>query len=343
MRAVIAIHIAFVLLWGLSCAEKTERRSPSNAPDRPVHSPAAKAAEPPKPPPPDTAPPEAPGPKFEGDPPEVLPCGTPPGEMVCIPGGPFILGSDDGPEPARPQEVVWVQTFYMDKNEVTYGDYQACAARRKCDEAKPLYFDFNAPDQPMNGASWFAAKKYCEAHGKDLPTEAQWEKAARGTDGRLYPWGNEVATCELAVIEDASGKGCGRRKRGKHPEKGKVWPVGSKPPGPNGLYDMAGNSYEWVRDWYTESYAACGDACRGVDPEGPCGGEVPCKGYRRKVVRGGSWYWGPEHATTIYRRAHVPSNNPYHHFGFRCAAAAPAKAEPTPQPAGMKEPPEKNI
>ncbi len=322
MRTVIVtIHLAAVVFGGLSCAKKDEGAPevspPSNAPPPAAHSPAPEKT----PPKPDASVEKAPGPEFKGEHPEALPCGTPPPDMVCIPGGPFIRGSNDGPEPARPEEVVWVQTFYMDKNEVTYADYQACARSRKCEEAEPLYADFDAPDQPMNGAGWFAAKKYCEAHGKDLPTEAEWEKAARGTDGRLYPWGDQVATCELAVIEDASGKGCGRKKKGKHPEKGKVWPVGSKPPQQNGLYDMAGNSYEWVLDWYSDSYEACGDACRGVDPKGPCDGAVPCKGYRRKVVRGGSWYWGPEHATTIYRRPHVPSNNPYHHFGFRCAAA----------------------
>jgi formylglycine-generating enzyme required for sulfatase activity len=86
---------------------------------------------------------------------------------------------------------------------------------------------------------------------------------------------------------------------------------------------MVGNSYEWVADWHSASYAACGDACQGVDPRGPCAGREPCKGHRHRVVRGGSWYWGPAHATTVYRRRHIPANHPYiHHFGFRCAASA---------------------
>jgi len=270
--------------------------------------------------PPTPAPEKPTGPVFDGPHPKALPCDTPPEGMVCIPGGPFIRGSNDGPEHSRPEAVIWVQTFYMDINEVTYAQYQECARTGRCDDARPLYRDFDAPQQPMNGASWFNALKYCKKHGKTLPTEAQWEKAARGTDGRLYPWGDEPATCERAIIKDESGRGCGRMKTGKRPEKGKPWPVGSKPPGPNGLYDMAGNSWEWVIDWYSDSYDACGESCRGVDPRGPCDGEVPCRGYRRKVVRGGSWYWEAEYATTVYRRPHVPSNDPFHHFGFRCAA-----------------------
>ena len=93
-----------------------------------------------------------------------------------------------------------------------------------------------------------------------------------------------------------------------------------------GFVDMSGNAQEWVYDWHSQSYAACGADCLGVDPRGPCGGAEPCTGHRRRVVRGGSWYWPASHSRTYRRRAHMPSNRPYHHFGFRCAAS-PAEAE----------------
>ncbi len=255
--------------------------------------------------------------------PTALPCEAAPQAMACVPGGDFLRGTDGRPKDARPKATVWVQTFYMDVDEVRTGDYQACVKAKKCTPAKALYADFSHPDQPMNGGSWHDAVKYCKAQGKHLPTEAEWEKAARGTDGRTYPWGEARATCKLAVIKDARGRGCGRKKRfGKHPEKGRTWPVGKKPAAMYGLRDMAGNSYEWVADWYSPSYAECGKDCVGPDPKGPCRGADTCPGHRQRVVRGGSWYWGWEHARSFYRRAHVPSNKPAHHFGFRCASSA---------------------
>ncbi|HWN67904.1 MAG TPA: SUMF1/EgtB/PvdO family nonheme iron enzyme, partial [Haliangium sp.] len=266
--------------------------------------------------------------------PQVRPCATPPAGMACIPGGPFLRGSDQGPPAARPAAEVWVQTFYMDIDEVTVAAYRACVAAGSCRKAGPRYNDFDRPSQPINGVSWYDARDFCAAHGKHLPTEAEWEKAARGTDGRVHPWGNEPATCERAVIQDRTGRSCGVPKQGKKPEVGRVWEVGQKPPGVHGLRDMAGNSYEWVADWHSASWAACGDACLGVDPTGPCAGREPCKGHRHRVVRGGSWYWGPEHATTFYRRRHIPSNHPYfHHFGFRCAASSAEAARLTARPA----------
>lgn len=265
-----------------------------------------------------------------------------PGDMSCIPGGPFIRGRDDGPDNERPQATVWVSTFLMDRNEVTYAAYKACEKAGDCNQGGPQYLDFDRPEQPINGITWYDADKYCRAHGKRLPTEAEWEKAARGTDGRLYPWGNEVATCERAIIKgESEGRGCGLEKtKGDKPETGRPWPVGSRPPNQFGLYDMAGNSWEWVSDWYTSSYEACGEACAGVDPQGPCAGEETCDGHRRKIIRGGSWYWPADHATSVYRRAHVPRNQPFHHFGFRCAASLQPgealSAEPlaTPDAAG---------
>ncbi len=251
----------------------------------------------------------------------ALPCNAvAPADMVCIPGGPFVRGSDQGPDNARPQSTVWAQTFYMDLHEVTYSQYEACEKDGGCNAARPRYTDYDHPNMPMTGVSWFDAVKYCELNGKRLPTEAQWEKAARGTEGALYPWGDEPITCERAIYRDKSGRGCGLEKQFSKPETGRPWDVGSRPAGVFGLFDMVGNSWEWVDDWYSKSYAHCGEACIGVDPRGPCGGEPTCATTRNKVVRGGSWYWEDEKATGVYRRAHVPNNEPFHHFGFRCAA-----------------------
>ena len=146
--------------------------------------------------------------------------------------------------------------------------------------------------------------------------------AAAPHDFDIYPWGNETPTCKNAVIMDDKGRSCGVTKRGKNPEKGRVLEVCSRGESRYGLCDMMGNAEEWVADWYTDSYEACGADCAGIDPKGPCGGDdgEKCGKLRYKVVRGGSWYWPVEHATGIHRRSHVPSNNPGHHFGFRCAA-----------------------
>jgi formylglycine-generating enzyme required for sulfatase activity len=216
-------------------------------------------------------------------------------------------------------ETVWVQTFHIDLHHVTNEEYRQCVAAGDCPKAGPRYRDFHHSRQPVTGVGWHDAVRYCEARGKRLPTEAQWEKAARGTDGRTYPWGDEPATCERAVIKDHRGRSCGVPQKSRMPWKGRPLDVGSRPAGIHGLFDMAGNSWDWVRDWYAP-YRDCGDECRGVEPLGPCAGKEPCGRLRRRVVRGGSWYWDASRATTWYRRAHVPSNDPFHHFGFRCAA-----------------------
>ncbi|MCA9667233.1 MAG: SUMF1/EgtB/PvdO family nonheme iron enzyme [Myxococcales bacterium] len=265
----------------------------------------------------------APAPSKLPDGKPIIACAKAPEGMACIRGGPFLRGTNrKWPRNARPQATVWLQTFYMDKTEVTVAAFNACVKAKKCKPAKTWYSDYSRPRQPKVGVSWFDARNYCRAMGKHLPTEAQWEKAARGSDGRLHPWGNQRATCKRTVIKDHRGRSCGVKKlKGKHPEKGRTLVVGSRPPNQFGIYDMAGNAQEWVADWYTTSFARCGKDCLGVDPKGPCGGADKCPGYKLKMVRGGSWYWPAEHATCVFRRPHVPKNRPYHHFGFRCAAS----------------------
>ncbi len=254
----------------------------------------------------------------------TTPCGVVPQDMACVPGGWFLRGTDRGQPAARPASWVWVQTFLLEKTEVTNGAYRACVARGACEPAGPRYVDFDHPRQPITGVSWYQAKRYCEAQGRRLPTEAEWEKAARGDDGRRYPWGDEPADCRRAIIlQPGLGRACGRRKRGGHAEKGKPWPVASRPAERLGIYDLGGNVQEWVFDWFSESWAACGTDCAGPDPKGPCQGAENCPGHDFRVVRGGSWYWPASHAFTWRRRPHRPENRPFHHFGFRCAASAP--------------------
>ena len=264
----------------------------------------------------------------------ILPCKDVPEGMQCIPGGKFLRGLNDDPhtkckQPSYnkkgvintfPQDEIWLQTFYMDTTEVTNKAFRECIKNKECKKAGPLYIDFDRDEQPITGISWYDADNFCKKQGKRLPTEAEWEYAARGPNGDIYPWGNAPeASCENSVIMNEKGRSCGQTKKGKNPEKGRVLAVCSRPASRYGLCDMIGNAEEWVADWYSNSYEVCGDSCKGINPKGPCNGAEQCPGYRYKSVRGGSWYWPAEHATGVHRRSHVPSNDPAHHFGFRCA------------------------
>jgi len=265
-------------------------------------------------------------------------CAAAIGGMACVPVGSFVRGvADDlhrcrqGGQPADgtaawlPRATIWLDAFLIDLTEVSNAAYRGCVERNKCNNVRPLYTDFDHPDQPITGVSWHDADRYCRAVGKRLPTEAEWEKAARGTDGELNPWGDAPATCDKAVIEDASGRSCGVARRGGLIGGGRVLAVKSRPPGRYGLYDMVGNAEEWVADWWASGKDDCGDGCFGKNPKGPCSGASHCPGHQHKVVRGGSWYWPAEHATGHHRRRHLPDNprEAYHHFGFRCAADPP--------------------
>ena len=260
-------------------------------------------------------------------------CGTAPASMSCIEAGQFVRGSNstefvceqsgqprDEHQSAWPEQRIWVDTFYMDQTEVTNEAYQRCVAAGICEDDGPAYRDFDAPTQPITGTSWYNAVAYCRAMGKHLPTEAEWEKAARGGDGELNPWGNAAANCENAIIMNDEGRACGVNKRGSHPENGRVWEVASRPAWRYALHDLVGNAGEWVFDWWSRDYAECGQACSRPNPQGPCDGAEDCPGYRHRTVRGSSWYWPSVCATGTHRRRHVPSNDPMHHFGFRCAA-----------------------
>jgi len=269
--------------------------------------------------------------------PVVEPCGAVPEGMACVPAGPFVRGAEadrhDCPQggqrrPYRgvnaPRMTIDLDAFLMDLTEVTVSEWGGCVAARVCKRAGPLYRDFDRPAQPIVGVSWFDADTFCRWKGKRLPTEAEWEKAARGPDGEANPFGDAPLTCANAVIMDDRGRSCGVDNRSERAGTGRVLEVRSRPPGRYGIFDLAGNAEEWVADWWTPSYAACGAACAGKNPKGPCDGARSCEGMTWRSVRGGSWYWPAEHASGFHRRRHFPANEAktFHHFGFRCAKDA---------------------
>jgi formylglycine-generating enzyme required for sulfatase activity len=247
-----------------------------------------------------------------------------PGEMVDVPAGEFQMGcnvadDDECSTDELPYHAVTLSAYKIGKYEVTVGEYQQCVTNGACNNSSgEIHYNTNADDpacnlgaegkenHPMQCVTWYGAKAYCEYLGQRLPTEAEWEKAARGTDGRKYPWGNEIATCDHAVMFDsnAGGGGCGADG---------TMPIGSKEMGksPYGAYDMAGNVWEWVNDWYDLSYYTSSPA---NDPAGPETGE-----YR--VLRGGSW--NDYNVIHDLRTVHRNYGNPGYYLdrddGFRCA------------------------
>jgi len=174
-----------------------------------------------------------------------------PGDMVLIPGGTFQMGSPEGvgDDDEHPQHAETVATFCMDKTEVTVAAYRACVDRKACSEPnKGTYGNWGMAgrdDHPINYVDWKQAKTYCESSGKRLPLEKEWEYAARGAEGRTYPWGDKPAPSnQLCWNGEGSDLGKGTRTS--------TCKVGSHPAGntPLGLQDMAGNVWEWVDDLY---------------------------------------------------------------------------------------------
>ncbi len=230
--------------------------------------------------------------------------------MVYVPAGEFLMGSSDSDRDAagdeKPQHLVYLDAFWIDQTEVTNAQYKQCVQDRKCNASEYANNSkYNDDTQPVVGVGWDDAKAYCEWVGRQLPTEAQWEKAARGTDGRIYPWSDQKATCEYAVMNDGSGNGC---------SKGAAWAVGSKHQGasPYGALDMAGNVWEWVTDWYDRDYYSSSPA---RNPQGPSAGEF-------RVLRGGSWLSDYSSDRAAYCSSNMPTLRSYF-VGFRCVVVLP--------------------
>ncbi len=238
--------------------------------------------------------------------------------MVLIPAGNFIMGSDNVDASGKseefgfnepwflnehPQRKINLHAFYIDKYEATNGDYKKfleATGRYSKEEISEIIKKFKLGNEkdPLRTVTWHDANSFCKAIGKRLPTEAEWEKAARGENGFEFPWGNEWNPDYL----NAGG------------EEVDVMPVGSYEKGksPYGVYDMAGNVMEWVEDWY-EAYP---DA-KYVSPR---------YGKKRKVVRGGGWggigHYVIPHFFRMAYRYNYPADKAFNDIGFRCARDA---------------------
>ena len=230
-------------------------------------------------------------------------------EMVYVPAGEFSMGSESGDIDEKPVHTVYLDAYWIDKYEVSNGQYAKCVAAGDC--TKPSYTKsytrsnyYGNPEYdnyPVIYVNWNQAKDYCQWAGGELPTEAQWQKAARGTDGRIYiyPWGNERPDSRLANYDGNIGD---------------TSPVTDYEAGasPYGALNMAGNVREWVNDWYGSNYYSTSPT---RNPSGPSSGE-----YR--VLRGGSWNDSNRIIRAAYRNNNYPTDaNGYN--GFRCVLPQP--------------------
>jgi formylglycine-generating enzyme required for sulfatase activity len=229
----------------------------------------------------------------------TAPSGTKGGEMVRVPAGEFIMGSDNGSADEKPVRRVYLDEFFIDKSEVTNEQYNQCVSAGPC-SPNNKYDGFTDLQQPVVGVDWNQASTYCSWAGKRLPTEAEWEKAARGTDGRTYPWGEGI-DCSKANYGDC-----------KH---GKTKPIGSYPSGasPYSAMDMAGNVWEWCSDWYDENYYG-----RGVQLNAPTRNPTGPTSGKYRVLRGGSWVSDPSNLRASARNWCNPDYRSGL-YGFRCA------------------------
>ncbi len=255
---------------------------------------------------------------------------------IAIPGGSFYMGSDDDLPMEKPAHQVSLAPYCMDEFEVTVADYKACSDSGRCKRAgtvnawdgiKPeesKAFDplcnIRDPDSkarhPINCVEWDMADKFCHEQGKRLPTEAEWEFAARGPDGRKFPWGDDdPASAHL----NACGKECMAwgQKNGIDEKPmytvddgfANTAPVGSFPKGASryGIQDVVGNVWEWVADWYAPYTKD-----ESKDPKGPESGEA-------RVIRGGAWNASvPAWVRPTFRYRDAPTKRSYG-IGFRCA------------------------
>jgi formylglycine-generating enzyme required for sulfatase activity len=248
-------------------------------------------------------------------------------EMILIPAGTFEMGSELGNEDEIPVHMVYLDNFYIDKYEVTNEQYAFFLTYMGNQEEDGEFwydaFDFDSrihpggdkwtvetgfENFPVINVTWYGAQAYCQfrAHGGRLPTEAEWEKAARGVEGFIYPWG------DLWLDNFANASEGDRYSQ--------LGPVGRFPGGasPYGILDMAGNVQEWVADWYASDYYQNSPA---ENPMGPDPGKPA-----RRVLRGGSWNYYPYIPTNAFRTTNRESYAPTvsgWDIGFRCVLPIP--------------------
>ncbi|MGE0821017.1 MAG: formylglycine-generating enzyme family protein [Candidatus Binatia bacterium] len=226
--------------------------------------------------------------------------------LVYIPAGEFIMGSEDGFPAERPLRRITVSEFAIGQHLVTNVQYEQFVndtghrvpflddPRAQSDNWDPQRrtYPFGRAQYPVILVSWYDACAYCAWAGGRLPTEAEWEKAARGgLENKRYPWGDEISP-DLANYDNRRGP----------------TPVGSYPPNNYGLYDMAGNVWEWITDWYDPKYY---DYAPLVNPTGPAQGVT-------RVLRGGAWLLFPQFCRVAYRFRESPDFR-FSLIGFRLA------------------------
>jgi formylglycine-generating enzyme required for sulfatase activity len=226
---------------------------------------------------------------------------TPTPPMVLVPAGEFTMGTNDWVFTERPVHRVYLDAFKIDKYKITtsqYAKFLKATGRNQPYKWDEVILERDG-DRPVVGVDWHDADAYCRWEGKRLPTEAEWEKAARGTDQRLYPWGNEKPTSRHANFAKDDWQGYET-----------LAPEGSLAAGksPYGIYDLAGNAWEWVADWMEPSYY---EISPNRNPAGPSTGQT-------KVVRGGSWSDDPATIRSTARFGSDPAKKD-NETGLRCA------------------------
>jgi formylglycine-generating enzyme required for sulfatase activity len=220
---------------------------------------------------------------------------------VLVPAGPFVMGDDE----ESPRREIYLDAFYIDQHEVTVGRFaaflKATGNVRPPDEWDAVDTDVHG-ELPVVGVDWNDAHAYCQWAQRRLPTEAEWEKAARGPDGRRYPWGDESPTFDRANHINTAPQ----------TYEGGLEPVGTHPLGKSvyGAHDLSGNAAEWVADWYSESFPQ-GEA---HNPKGPETGNG-------RVIRGGGRF-DPAYRVTATKRFHAGPETRSPDLGFRCAGDA---------------------
>jgi len=224
--------------------------------------------------------------------------------MVFVPAGEFSMGSNmtdpEADDDEQPLHAVYLTEYWIDQTEVPNTMYQRCVQADQCTPPvhSPRFGDEDYTHHPVVGVTWSQAAAYCAWAGRRLPTEAEWEKAARGTDGRIYPWGNSLPGENLLNFDRLIGD---------------TTPVGSYLTGasPYGALDMAGNVWEWVADWYDPNYYT------NTPSENPQG---PGASGNLRVLRGGAWGVAARAVRAANRFWAFPERNDLD--GFRCARSS---------------------